>query len=248
MPDTLTAPARSSALPEEGAALAARFRALESCRLESRWRPAVWALFGWIGHRFLRKAPPPHRTPSGRSLLNLGGGVRKLDGWVNADFYRLNLLLPWCRERPDWMLDITLPFECPDDHWDGVLLEHVSEHLLYSENLSMMREVLRTLEPGALVRVSVPSLHWYLDWEKLRGERPKMNRYHSLPEAISNLTQNHAHRSVWDPNLMRELLEGVGFVDIREREFGESSDPDLAADGESHRWESMYVEARKPAA
>lgn len=226
--------------------LDARFAALETPRLEGGWKATLWRLCGWLGDRAWRKAPPDTRTASGKRLLNLGCGARHHTGWVNADFYRPQQLLGRAG-GPDWMLDLTKPFRCADDHWDGVALEHVNEHLLYSQNLALFREVFRVLRPGGVLRVAVPDLGRYLRWEWLRADVPKMARYGSLPEAVSNLTQNHAHRSVWDGALLRELLEGVGFVDAREVTFREGADAELAAvDGESHRWESVYVEARKP--
>ena len=126
-----------------------------------------------------------------------------------------------------------------------MFLEHVNEHLLYTQNLDLAREVLRVLKPGGVLRVVAPSLARYLEWERLRGEQPKMARYGSLPEALSNLTQNHLHASVWDPALMTELLQAVGFTAVAETEFGQSRLPALAQDGESHRWESLYVEGSK---
>ena len=49
-----------------------------------------------------------------------------------------------------------------------------------------------------------------------------MNRYSSLPAAISNLTQLHLHVSVWDYDLMAELLVDPGESEIVESKFGHS--------------------------
>ena len=46
-----------------------------------------------------------------------------------------------------------------------------------------------------------------------------MNRYKSLPEAICNLTQNHLHMSVWNYDLMKEVLEGVGFKNVQKTSY-----------------------------
>lgn len=224
-----------------------RFRRLEARRLRPGWRGVVWSVCGWLGSRLLRREPPDIRGRDGARRLHLGCGDRFLDGWVNADFYRPQQLLPG-RKGPDWMLDLTRRFPCPAEHWDGVFLEHVNEHLTYTQNLAAFGEVFRTLQPGGILRVVVPSLHRYLAWSELRGSEPKMTRYGSLAEAISNLTQNHAHQSVWDPALLREVLEGLGFVDVVERDYREGASPEMLHDGESHRWESLYFEARKPRA
>lgn len=224
-----------------------RFQQQEEPRLEGGWKANLWRICGWFGNRVWRRSPPAHMTSSGKHLLNLGCGTRRHEGWVNADFYRPQQLVGG--GGPDWMLDLTEPFRCPSDHWDGVTLEHVNEHLLYSQNLRLFQEVLRTLKPGGVLRVAVPDLDRYLGWNQLRDEEPKFGRYGSLPEAVSNLTQNHAHRSVWNGELMCELLGEVGFGQARVWSFREGNDPELCAvDGESHRWESVYVEAIKPEA
>jgi SAM-dependent methyltransferase len=223
-----------------------RFCTLETPRLEAGVKAMFWRASGWLGHHLWRQSAPDARTASGKRLLNLGCGAKHHSGWVNADFYRPTHLLG-ASGRPDWMLDLTRPFRCDADYWDGVSLEHVNEHLLYSENLALLREVHRTLKPGGTLRVAVPSLGRYLNWMELRGQVPKMARYGSLPEATSNLTQNHAHRSVLDGPLLCELLEQLGFIGVAERGFREGQELELAAaDGESHSWESVYVEARKP--
>jgi len=143
------------------------------------------------------------------------------------------------------MVDLTRPLKCPDDYWDGVFAQHVNEHLTYSQNYRLMTEVLRVLKPRGLVRIVCPDLDKYLVFERLSEQYPKFKRYHSLPEAISNLAQNHAHKSVWNPALMSEMLERIGYDDVSVRSFGESADPSLCVDSSNHEWQSLYVEARK---
>lgn len=221
-----------------------RFLELERSRVKSygarRW---VWRLFSLIGNAFFKKSPPDISTSDGKRFLNLGAGSVLLEGFVNADFYRLHLF--FSRQPSDWWLDIARPMNCKDDYWDGVLIEHTNEHILYSENYELLSELFRTMKPGAKLRIVVPDLDKYLVWETARMEEAKMNRYASLAEAMSNLTQNHLHLSVWNFDLLSELLCSVGFVDIEKSEFGSSSTKEFK-DSEKHRWQSLYVEACKP--
>ena len=170
------------------------------------------------------------------------GGVL-LGGFVNADFYRLHHLLK--SNSADWMIDITKPLKCKHDYWDGVMIEHTNEHILYSENYDMLTELYRTMKPGGVLRIVVPDLGRYLRWDTLKRTEPKMNRYGSLPEAISNLTQNHLHISVWDFSLMAELLDDIGFSEIVESKFGDSRVKEFV-DSPNHEWQSLYLEAVKP--
>ncbi|MEZ6015971.1 MAG: methyltransferase domain-containing protein [Planctomycetota bacterium] len=193
----------------------------------------------------MRRPPPTLRHATGLRLLNLGCGERFLPGWVNADYFKPQQWLRG-RRKPDWIVDVTAPLPAPSGTFDGVLLEHVNEHLTYSANLRLLREVARILRPGGTLRVVVPALERYLEWPEARLREPKLARFASLPEALSSLTQNHQHRSVWDTALMCETLTALGFVNVRSCAHRDSECAALAAEAESHAWESVQVEADAP--
>ena len=222
-----------------------RFLELEKKRLFPGIRGYIWNWSGVIGNLLFSREAPDIESNSGLRLLNLGCGSCRMAGWVNADFYRLHNLV-WNRKLlPDWMVDLTKPLKCNDDYWDGVLLEHVNEHLLHSTNYDLFKEVYRSLKPGGVCRIVVPDLDRYLNWDKIRNEEPKMSRYSSLAEAVSNLTQNHLHVSIWNYDLLTETLKDVGFSIVERSEYRVSSLEEMKVDTESHKWESLYVEAHK---
>lgn len=221
-----------------------RFLKLEKPRLLHHGiKRLIWRLFSVIGHIFFRKMPPDIITGNGKRLLNVGAGTVMLEGFVNADFYRLHHVFK--KSSADWMVDITKPLKCNNNYWDGVFIEHTNEHILFSQNYDLLRELYRTMKPGAIIRIVAPDLNKYLNWKTLKSTEPKMARYYSLPEAISNLTQNHLHLSVWNFELMAELLEEVGFCDIENKEFGCSKVEEFT-DSPNHKWQSFYIEATKP--
>tara|TARA_B110000259_G_C13890019_1_gene352557 strand:- start:103 stop:789 length:687 start_codon:yes stop_codon:yes gene_type:complete len=222
-----------------------RFKILEKPRLYSHgFSPAIWRIFGKIGNKFFQSYPPKKVDSSQKNLLNLGSGGISLDAFINADFFRLHKI--WSKDRADWMLDITKPMKCIDNYWDGVIIEHTNEHILYSDNHNMLSELFRTMKPGGVLRIVVPDLDKYLDWENLKETVPKMSRYQSLPEAICNLTQNHLHVSVWNFDLMNEVLNDIGFTNITKTSFMKGMMPELLVDSENHQWQSLYIEAKKP--
>ncbi len=222
-----------------------RFVELENKKRIPGIKAYLWYLSSFAGNIFFNKPAPDIRLQNGNHLLNLGCGSNHIKDWVNADFYRLHNLF-WNRKLlPDWMVDLTKPLNCGNDYWDGVLIEHVNEHLLFSHNLNLFKEVYRILKPGGVCRVIVPDLDRYLRWRELREVEPKMSRYKSLPEAISNLTQNHKHVSVWNFELLSEVLNNVGFTNIERCEFNSALLSEMKVDTESHKWESLYVEAQK---
>lgn len=202
----------------------------------------IWLLFARIGHWFFRKYPPQITNAKGKRLLNLGAGSELHTGMINADFYRLHHLFK--SNSANWMLDLTRPIKCRDEFFDGILLSHVNEHVTYTQNFYLLKELYRILKVDGVIRLVVPDLDRYLAWNTLRETEKKMARYESLPEAISNLAQNHEHKSVWNAQLMAELLSEIGFSGVRVARFGDSA-VDEFVDAPNHEWQSFYVEATK---
>jgi predicted SAM-dependent methyltransferase len=197
-----------------------------------------------LSHVLLRRYPPNPATPN---LLNLGCGPHIYPGWVNADDYAPKRRLRERAFRPNWALDITRPWRCADEYWDGIFTEHVIEHLTYAQAVAVFRECFRTLKQGAWIRVSVPNLSKYVMY--YCGDIGE-DQFHSFPEralALSFLTQMHLHKSTWDAKLMMQVLSEIGFVNAAEVSFGKGSDRRLVMDGPDKALESLYVEARKPA-
>ena len=65
-------------------------------------------------------------------------------------------------------------------------------------------------------------------------------------EAMWSLTQNWGHKAVYDFELLSKRLTLAGFTDVTRCEFQEGSDEALLLDHKSRKWETLYVEARKP--
>lgn len=199
----------------------------------------------FVGHLLFRKHPPQGLSPN---LLNLGCGPVLYEGWVNADEYAFKRALREKSFAPDWRLDMTRPWACRDDYWDGIFTQHALEHVPYSDAAFVLSECFRTLKPGAWLRVSVPGLQPYLDF-CAGGDSPAFFAgfpYRAL--AIAFLAQMHFHKSVWDAGLLTALLRETGFDSVREVAFGEGSDAALIKDQPEKAAESLYVEARKPPA
>jgi predicted SAM-dependent methyltransferase len=197
-----------------------------------------------VSHHILRHYPPRPRSPN---LLNLGCGPHIYPSWVNADDYAPKRRLRERTFRPNWSLDIARRWRCDNDYWDGIFTQHVIEHLTYSEAVTVFKECYRTLRPGAWMRVCVPDLATYVRYYRKEIDD---KQFFSLPHrtlALSFLTQMHMHRSVWDADLMIEVLSELGFEDAAAVSFGSGSDTRLIKDDPEKAPESLYVEARKPA-
>lgn len=90
------------------------------------------------------------------NLLHLGCGSNKFENWVNADFFQDLKFWKQDKNRPDWMLDLRFPLNCDDCVWDGVFTEHRLERLYPVQVLNLLKELNRTMKPGAWLRITVP--------------------------------------------------------------------------------------------
>jgi predicted SAM-dependent methyltransferase len=195
-----------------------------------------------VCHWLLRRPPPKMLGPY---LLNLGCGPHIYPGWVNADDYAPKRRLRERQFRPNWHLDITKPWKCSDDRWDGIFTEHVIEHVTYSQAMFVLRECLRTLKLGTWLRISVPDLAKYVRVYREEAEASLPLSFPHPALAVSFLTQMHLHKSTWDSDLMIKVLTELGFKDAQSVDFGIGNDQRLIQDDKDKKGESLYVEARK---
>ncbi len=203
----------------------------------------IFLLENYLGSKIYRQ----HINPAyvGK-YLNLGCGTAKFHDWVNADLYKVDKILRGIEEWPDWMLDATKAWNCPDDFWGGIYNEHMIEHINYLGVVEVFKECYRTLQPQKWLRIVVPDLSKYIRYynHDLPSDRFKQFSYGA--QAISELTQNWGHVSVWDEHLLRDVLREVGFINVSKVDFKVGSDPKLIKDVPGRQWESLYMEAQKP--
>jgi hypothetical protein len=60
------------------------------------------------------------------------------------------------------------------------------------------------------------------------------------------MSQGWGHASLWDRELLAASLTRIGFEPVRAVDYRVGEDPRLLRDLPERRWESLYVEARKP--
>jgi predicted SAM-dependent methyltransferase len=180
-------------------------------------------------------------------LLDIGAGRHYTEGWVHLDFYITRLRKfwkPYTGYRPDIEADLREPLNCDDNIVDGIYSGHTLEHLFPNHANQLLEECYRVLKPGAWLRINVPDLKRAIDFYNGDIELP---HFKYKAEAMGHLTQNHGHASVWDEELLTNTLKAIGFVEVREVEFGEEgTDKRLIKEEAYRKDESLVVEARKP--
>jgi predicted SAM-dependent methyltransferase len=211
---------------------------------QSNWKAMLkFELKSWLGRTFFNHKPLVQQN---LNLLHLGCGATRFQGWVNADFFADLHPLKSSSHRPDWMLDLRFPLNCQDQVWDGVFSEHTLEHLYPDQALNLLKEIYRTMKPGAWLRLTVPDLKKYVDYYTGKPIDNNFRAWATGCEAMRSLTQDYIHLSVWDSELLTIVLQEVGFTAVEEMSFQQGNNPKLLKDSDERQWETLYMEAQKP--
>lgn len=189
--------------------------------------------------------------------LQLGSGLKLLDGWLNTD---CSLVF-----NSPCFLDVTREFPITDGQFDYVFTEHLIEHLTFKEGQNLLRESFRVLKSGGKIRVACPDLIKVVSLYA-RPQTEAQKQYikhcvdHSLADigvynecfVINNAVRNWGHKFLYDEETMRFAMKRVGFKDVVRCEVCVSTDQVLQ-NLESHEpgyeakvFETIVMEARKP--
>ena len=174
--------------------------------------------------------------------LNLGCGGNIYDDFLNADIAVTKKLIFNNHDNYIYM-DATKKWNVADNYFQGIYTEHMLEHLTYTQAVFALSEAFRTLKKDGCIRIIVPSLDNYLDFEK--GKEFIIDKFGFRALAISNLTQNAGHVSTWDFELLKHTMESIGFQKVRLESFQNEQNSKLLKDTEIRKWASIYVEATK---
>lgn len=152
--------------------------------------------------------------------INFGAGSCRIEGWLNTDF-----CYP---EGPD-KIDCTKPLPFPDGSTDIVFSEMMCEHLTHQQSWSFLCECHRILKPGGFIRVVIPdfSLSWRLkdpDYARVNGG---VTGAKTWKEHMRSILFCHGHQGLWNSELLRDVMEAVGFTGTAIHRAGESNRPEL---------------------
>src|SRR5947199_7692600 len=187
--------------------------------------------------------------------VNIGCGDHPTQGWINLDVISHPGVYFWdCRSG--------LPFS--DGTVAAIYSEHFFEHLdLESEARPFLRECLRCLRPGGVLRIVVPDAGAYLraysgPWEPLANMRPLdctangwrdwwLGQVYQTKMQFMNaiFRQGYEHKYAYDDETLILILRETGFPHVALQQFGTSIDLKMAPDSDDRRTESLYVEAVK---
>jgi len=133
--------------------------------------------------------------------LNLGAGHPDtwLDGYDNLDGQRGESIYPLTRYA--------------DDSADVIRCSHTLEHFAIAEIPHILREWVRVLKPGGILKLAVPNFRWIC--EAYLGQRQCAQNAPIASFVMGG--QQHAtdyHKSIFDEHNLRLLMTNVGLVEI----------------------------------
>ena len=180
------------------------------------------------------------RHPSRK--LQVGSGGSSIPGWINADVDpRADLIV---------LIEKKLPFK--SDALDRIYLEHVLEHATYEAGCGFLREALRVLAPGGVIRIAVPDLEdlarGYLhdDWRERFDwvKWPQFQFIESRAQMLNIAFRWWGHAHLYDRQELTRLLTDAGFREFEFVERGHSRHEDLIG-LETRQDSTLVVEATK---
>ena len=177
--------------------------------------------------------------------VNQGGATLKLACCVGKSSYGDDWFCTDIEENPQgkvYFLDITKEFPVDSGTLDYIFIEHGVEHVDFEGLLSCFLECQRTLKTGGILRFSSPSLKNWMKYYFSEGDFVKfitqfatqsfmpqiasMGLY-SKALVINNALRSWGHKLVLDFETYSEMLQGVGFSNIKEVPLRQSEHTEL---------------------
>lgn len=179
------------------------------------------------------------QSPQGgkRKLLNFGCGNRFQDAVVNSDLFAPHRFLKRKR-RPDLFWSGTNRLVRFDDYFEGIVCEHVIEHILPDNVAGLFSNFFLVLHPGGTLVITFPDVRRVLQNNGCQG-------YQSSTVALNSLIYRHGHRFMYDCEIVSEMLADAGFGDITTGAFSDMPLRELLDPG--REIETSYISACKPA-
>lgn len=190
-------------------------------------RPGWRALKGAVrarrlarARRILARFPAPYK-------INAGCGTLRFEGWVNIDCDQ-------SLQNVDLYWDLSQGLPTPDATCAVIYSEHMLEHLNVEQGQAFLRDCRRTLAPGGVLRIAMPSLDDMI--EKSAGGRwddqawlkePQWSFIASRAEMFNIMFRWWGHQWIYDRDELHRRLREAGFESIRDVAWGESAVPDL---------------------
>lgn len=172
--------------------------------------------------------------------LNIGCGTDYKESWVNIDNNSDNNI-----EKLDLNWDLRNPLPFSDNSVDFIFNEHFFEHLDVEEGQRAMKDLMRVLRPGGVMRIAMPDLEWVVqNYISLPIDKdPTLKKFgldiKTKAERLNASFRWWGHKWLYDWEELERRLGEAGCTKIRRCKHGESDRPELQ--GLEIRSESLLI-------
>jgi len=169
------------------------------------------------------------------NILNFSCGNRYYDNAVNSDLFMPHRFIKGKR-RPDLYWSGLNNIKHLQGFFDGIICEHVIEHIFPDEVMCIFSNFLNVLNIGGVLVVSFPDIRRVLCSNSCQG-------FSSSIVAANSVIYRYGHRFMYDKEIVCALLRSVGFKDVNVVAFNDVSLKQYIYFG--REVESSYVIASK---
>jgi predicted SAM-dependent methyltransferase len=161
--------------------------------------------------------------------LNIGCGTDYKEGWINIDNNSDNNI-----EKLDFNWDLRNPLPFAGNSVDFIFNEHLIEHLTVAEAHIVIKDLMRVLKPGGVMRIAMPDLETavdqYLNLPLSKDptiKRFKLDYIKTRAERINMAFREWGHMWLYDAEELKRRLKEAGCKNIKQCKLGESTYPSL---------------------
>lgn len=136
-------------------------------------------------------------------------------------------------------LNVTKPWSYSNEMFKAIYSSHVLEHLPLHGAKNCLAESYRCLQPGGVLRISVPDLDAQIrNYDPNRSMDWAINLFEANERSEKNM-----HHFMYNFESLRTLLKSAGFSQVTRRDYQQGDCPDV--EKLDNRRESLFVEAVK---
>lgn len=229
-------------------------------------RPIIDGTTRLIGYARRHRRISPSSV-GGVVKVNLGCGLAVTTGWINVDASLNALVASWPRALHKALYrlsganryysleqycdllekhvfihhDLSHSLPLKDQTADFVYSSHFLEHLFKQNAERLLKESYRVLKPGGIVRICVPDLAYAVLLYSQGKKEQMLENYFFVEDKESFLAR---HKYMYDFELLKNLLEKIGFTQVERCFYQKGKTPDLEK-LDNRPDETLFVEAVK---
>ncbi|WP_419675997.1 methyltransferase domain-containing protein [Aliarcobacter butzleri] len=213
-------------------------------------RKIVYKLSGWFSLNFtvfLQKfginKNLKNKFKDDKFILNIGSGDEFPEKCINTDLFPsfgklLRIILGKEKKQIQCYLNVVYKDKNLFEIADGIVFSHVLEHIPPFLTMVVLENLRDYLKKGSFLRISVPDIRLYEN-----NKLPPDQGYSNQIIAKNSLIYRWGHQFMYDENLLKALLEEIGFNDVEVVSFkiGQLGEFDI----ERRQNETLYIVAKK---